>query len=142
MRQKKLTRNKYKRVYHHYLNQEEFHSVMWRQIPVDQREAASIASRDLMIDADRFELACVRAINEWPKSAEANFTASVINHQAWLGHAACCLNHGASEDLTRLGWRMLSQVQQDAANAAADRAIAYWENSYEVSNPKNVKRKP
>lgn len=113
---------------------------MWKQIPVDQREAAVMNSANLMIDADLFEAACIRAINEWPNSAEANLTASVINHQAWLGHAACCLNHGASEDLIRLGWRTLSQEQQDQANAAADRAIAYWEDRYAAANPHNVKR--
>lgn len=123
-------KNKYKRVYHHMDKMEEFHSVMWKQIPPDQRESAIEASAELMRESDSFEVACRRAIDTWPNSAEANLTASVINHQAWLGHAACCLNHGASEDLTRIGWRMLSQEEQDAANAAADRAIEYWEMKY------------
>lgn len=113
---------------------------MWKQIPVEQREMAILASAELMIDSQAFEAACIRAINEWPNSAEANLTASVINHQAWIGHAACCLNHGASEDLTRLAWRTLTQDQQDEANAAADRAIAHWEERYAAANPHNVKR--
>lgn len=123
-------KRKFKRVYHHFTKMEEFHSVMWKQIPLEQREAVMEASAELMREADSFELACIRAVDEWPNSAEANLTASVINHQAWLGHAACCLNHGASEDLTRLAWRTLSQDEQDAANAAADRAIEYWERKY------------
>lgn len=123
-------KRKFKRVYHHFAKMEEFHSVMWKQIPPEQREAAIEASAELMREADSFELACIRAVDEWPNSAEANLTASVINHQAWIGHAACCLNHGASEDLTRLAWRTLSQDEQDAANAAADRAIEYWERKY------------
>lgn len=125
-----MTKRKYKRVYHHMNLMEEFHSVMWKQIPADQREAAIEASAELMREADSFELACRRAIDEWPNSAEANLTAAVINHQAWIGHAACCINHGASEDLTRLAWRTLTQEEQDAANAAADRAIEYWESKY------------
>lgn len=116
---------------------EEFHSVMWKQIPVEHREAAIEASAELMKEADSFEIACRRAIDEWPNSAEANLTASVINHQAWIGHAACCINHGASEDLTRLAWRTLTQEEQDAANDAADRAIDYWENKYAEARARN-----
>lgn len=130
-------KNRYRRVYHHMDKMEEFHSAMWKKIPPDQREAAIEASAELMREPDSFEIACRRAIDEWPNSAEANLTASVINHQAWLGHAACCLNHGASEDLTRLGWRMLSQEEQDSANAAADRAIEYWEMKYAEARPGN-----
>lgn len=84
----------------------------------------------LMIDCKAFESACKRAIDEWPNSCEAAFTASTMNHQAWIGHAGCAINHNASEDLTRLAWRTLTQVQQDAANAAADNAIAYWAEKY------------
>lgn len=121
---------KFKRVYHHHDAMEEFHSVMWKQIPPEQRDEAVRLSAELMIDAERFKLACIRAIEEWPNSAEANLTASVINHQAWIGHAACCINHGAPEDLTRLAWRTLTKEQQDAANVAADQAIEYWGLNY------------
>lgn len=119
---------------------EEFHSVMWKQIPVERREMAILASAELMVDHEAFEVACRRAIHEWPNSTEANLTATVINHQAWIGHASCCINHGASEDLTRLAWRTLTQEQQDLANAAADRAIAYWGELYAAANPAAIKR--
>lgn len=131
---------RFKRVYHHYSQMEEFHSVMWKQIPVERRERAIAASVSLMRDVKAFELACDRVVAEWPNSAEANLTASVINHQAWIGHASCCINHGASEDLTRLAWRTLSQDEQDAANAAADRSIDKWRQAYAMENPRNVKR--
>lgn len=132
-----MTKRKYKRVYHHMDKMEEFHSSMWKQIPVELREAAIEASAELMREADSFEIACRKAIDEWPNSAEANLTASVINHQAWIGHAACCINHGASEDLTRLAWRTLTQEEQDAANEAADRAIDYWEQKYAEARARN-----
>jgi len=127
---------KIKRVFHHYKLCEEYKSNMWRVIPIDKRQEATQKSADLMIDAPLFEIACRRAIDEWPYSTEAALTASTMNHQAWIGHAACALNHGAPEDLTRLGWRMLTELQQDAANAAADNAIAYWKEKY-VFNLKN-----
>ena len=123
-------KTKHKRVFHHYSKMEECHSVMWNQIPAEDREKAIESSYELMREPDSFEMACARAVDEWPNSAEANLTASVINHQAWIGHAACCINHGASEDLTRLAWRRLTKDEQDAANLAADNAIAYWGKNY------------
>lgn len=125
-----MTNNKYKRVFHHFSKMEEFHSVMWKRIDPTERDAAIEASAELMREPDSFAQACKRVVDEWPHSTEANLTASVINHQAWIGHAACCLNHGASEDLTRMAWRTLTQDEQDAANAAADEAIRYWEKKY------------
>jgi hypothetical protein len=83
-----------------------------------------------MIDYAAFEAAMIRAVEEWPYSTEAALTASTMNHQAWMGHAGCAINHNAPEDLTRLAWRTLSQAQQDAANEAADRAIDYWATRY------------
>jgi hypothetical protein len=91
-----------------------------------------LASADLMRDPQAFEAAMCRAVDSWPNSCEAALTASTMNHQAWIGHAGCAINHNAPEDLTRLGWRSLTQVQQDAANAAADRAIAYWRGKYDA----------
>lgn len=127
---------KIKRVFHHYKLCEEYNSNMWRVIPIDERPAAIDSSAKLMIYFDAFETACNRVITEWPYSCEAALSASTMNHQAWIGHAACALNHGAPEDLTRLGWRTLTEQQQDDANAAADRAIANWKEKY-VFNLKN-----
>jgi hypothetical protein len=121
---------KIKRVFHHHEKCEEYKTRMWKQIPVNERESMIIASRDLMIDHQAFRLAMIKAVNAWPHSCEANLTASVINHQAWLGHAGCAVNHDAPEDLTRLAWSMLTQEQQDLANLAADEAKAHWLENY------------
>jgi hypothetical protein len=113
---------------------------MWKQIPIEQRENKIKQSFELMFNVDKFELAMKRAVNEWPISCEQNLTASVINHQAWLGHAGCAINHDAPEDLTRLAWSMLSKEQQDLANLAADRVKDYWKAIY-VEKLKNNKTK-
>lgn len=121
---------KIKRVFHHYEKCEEYKSNMWRILPINQRDDAQEHSRNLMIEDDAFEEACKRVVREWPFSCEAALTASTMNHQAWIGHAACALNHGAPEDITRLAWRTLTQEQQELANEAADRAITYWRELY------------
>jgi hypothetical protein len=105
---------------------EEYKTNMWKQIPVEQRESKVIQSRDLMLDFELFKASMIKAVDEWPYSCEANLSASVINHQAWLGHAGCAINHDAPEDLTRQAWSMLTKEQQDLANKAANEAKEYW----------------
>lgn len=121
---------KIKRVYHHYEKCEEYKTSMWKQIPIEKRQGKIIQSRDLMLDIFGFKTAMIRAIDEWPYSCEHNLTASIINHQAWLGHAGCAINHDAPEELTREAWSMLNEEQQYLANIAADEAKAYWLEKY------------
>lgn len=115
-----------KRIYHHYTKCEEYQTNMWLSVPVSERQALIDQSYNLMLDFDGFYNAMKRVITEWKFSCEAAFTASVINHQAWIGHAGCALNHNAPEELTRLAWRQLAQEQQDLANLAADKVINEW----------------
>ena len=115
-----------KRVFYHYSQLEEHDHGMWRIVSVGDREGYIEASRALMASPTRFREAMLRAVREWPRSCEAALTADSMNHRAWMGHAGCCIAVGSPEDLTRLGWHRLTQDQQDAANAAADEAIAEW----------------
>lgn len=103
---------------------------MWKQIPIEKRQEAINQSASLMINTSQFLNAMKNVVDNWPYSCEANLTASVINHQAWLGHAGCAFNHDAPEDLTRLAWSTLTKEQQDLANLAADEAKAYWMEKY------------
>lgn len=127
---------KIKRVYHHYEKCEEYKTSMWKQIPIEQRQERVIQSRDLMLDIHAFHAAMLRAVDEWPHSCEHNLTASVINHQAWLGHAGCAINHDAPEELTREAWSMLNEEQQRLANIAADGVMEIWRSRY-VQNIQN-----
>lgn len=115
--------------------------MMWKVLPPSSRQGMPEASANLMIDYEAFLSACLLVLAEWPNSCDVNLSATVINHQAWIGHAACYLNHGASEDLTRLGWRMMTEEQQELANLAADIAIIEWRDRFERANPKLVSRK-
>jgi hypothetical protein len=103
---------------------------MWKAVPVEDRQSYVDKSAALMLDCGAFLQAMRKAVDEWPNSCEAALTASTMNHQAWIGHAGCAINHDAPEDLTRLAWRTLTQEQQDKANEAADIAIEYWASKY------------
>lgn len=66
----------------------------------------------------------------WPNSSLHNLTNESQNRQAWLGQAACCLHHGASEDATKAAWRTLTIEEQTLANQVADEVILKWEGEY------------
>lgn len=121
---------KIKRVFHHYKLCEEYNTNMWKQVPLESRQFYQDQSSALMIDYKAFESAMKKAVDSWPNSCEAALTASTMNHQAWIGHAGCAINHNAPEDITRLAWRTLTKEQQDLANLAADTAISYWKEKY------------
>lgn len=121
---------KIKRIFHHFDKCEEFKTDMWRAVDLKKREELQEHSRNLMIESDVFESVCMKVVSEWIFSCEANLSASSINHQAWIGHAACAYNHNAPEDITRLAWRTLTSEQQDLANLAADNAIKFWKKSH------------
>jgi hypothetical protein len=121
---------KLKRVYYHYLQREEFDGGMWRVVAPEDRDGLTAAAADLMRDPGRFYSAMLRAQRLWPRSCEAALTADPINKRAWLGHAGCCVEVESPEDLTRAAWNTLGQSEQDAANAAADRAIEFWMETY------------
>ena len=121
---------KIKRIFHRFEKCEEYKTNMWRMVPIEIRDDLQEYSRNLMIEHDVFEAVCKKVVDEWPFSCEANLTASSVNHQAWIGHAACAYNHNAPEDITRLAWRTLTEEQQDLANKAADKAIEYWRQKH------------
>lgn len=68
---------------------------MWKQIPINERQDKVNLSRELLSDVDKFTNAMKCVIDSWIHSCEAVFTASGLNHQSWLGAAACAFNHDA-----------------------------------------------
>lgn len=117
-------------VFHHFELCEEFSAGMWRSTSGDERISLMNAAANLMIDCPSFLSAMLLAVRKWPNSCEANLSNRAVNRRAWLGHAGCCIATGSPEDVTRQAWHTLTQEQQDKANAAADEAIAAWEESY------------
>lgn len=117
-------------MYYPYWGLEEHKHGMWRQVSGLERHDHVRNAANLMRDVDGFLRAMLRAVHEWPNSCEMALTTTGLNRRAWLGHAGCCIEVGSPEELTRLGWHALTRQEQDAANAAADEAIAEWGRLY------------
>lgn len=79
------------------------------------RNAAGL--RDAMMDA----------VLSWPIAAEHNLTNTGSNRRAWLGQAASCHAHAATQFATCLAWWELTDDERAAANASADSVIAQYE---------------
>lgn len=121
---------KIKRVYRHYKLCEEYSSGMWKVVDSATREQQAKKSAELLGSEIDFHAACMRVIDEWPVSCEVTFTAKTLNHQSWLGQAACALVHGSAEDATRQAWKMLTDDQRVAANNVADKVKEIWVARY------------
>lgn len=121
------------RVYYHYEQLEEYHAGMWKIVRGEARKTLIQRAADLMRRAQDFKAAMARAIREWPKSCEFNFTSDAVNRIAWLGHAGCCLGAGSPEEATRAGWHTLNQTEQDEANRVAQEVLDTWDHMYSVS---------
>lgn len=110
---------------------EEYHpdGGMWAIPGAGQRQGFADATEKLMSNFPAFADAMRRAVREWPRSVAVALTTPGMNHRAWMGHAGCFLATGSPEESTRMGWHQLNDVEQYAANRAADLVITEWRRS-------------
>jgi hypothetical protein len=121
---------KFKRVFKHYEELEEYHAGMWRIIRGEERKAFIAASANLMRNSKAFKSAMRLALVQWPVSCEVALTADGVNHIAFLGHAGCCIGTGSPEECTRAGWHTLNSPEQDEANRVAAEVLEEWVKRY------------
>lgn len=116
------------RVYHPVSEWEEVAANMWGEAtdPKAMLESAIAFTGD-HVEYGRYML---RVAREWPISCENALTDKSLNRRAWIGHAACALALSCPEDITRKAWGYLTDEQRFLANAAAERAIRDWVESY------------
>jgi hypothetical protein len=118
------------RVHHPYWKWEEFHAGMWEHIGGQRgRELLQLAIA-FTGDHIAYGAAMLRVVSEWPMSCEHNLSDVSMNRLAWIGHAACCLERGVPEAITRAAWGLLSDEQRDQANKKAQEAVDEWESQY------------
>lgn len=93
-------------------------------------------SKELLSNARLFSKVIDRVISEWPMACIHNLSNKSRNRKAFLGQAACLINHGANEIETVNGWWMLDHIQQREANETALKKIReYAENLYRSERP-------
>lgn len=117
-------------VYYPYWLWEDYQAGMWRNVFGDERMKLLEKAIKFTGDAKLYGSYMLRVVKSWFYSCSVNFTNPSINHQAWVGHAACCLAISCPEDITRLAWHELSEQQQIDANIQADKAISLWFKKY------------
>jgi len=103
-----------------YKNWEDWQNGMWK-MPDKEQETELI--NDAIICLKNPESAMQRVVNEWTESTRVNLTNNGQNKKSWLGQAACCIEYGTPEKLTRIAWGKLTKEEQKNANSIAKQII-------------------
>jgi hypothetical protein len=131
-----------KRKYHPFNIWEENKFGLWKMMCGKEKEEMLQKAIKFTGDHLLYGSFMLRAVKEWPISCEHNLSASSMNRQAWIGHAACCIALGCPESITREAWHFLTKEQQDLANLQADNAIKIWEEKYNAEKEIRNRRPP
>lgn len=111
-----------------YENWEDWKNGMWSKSDTPTIHEIQVIS--ILGDIDQCEYSMTRVINEWPISTKQNLTDVKSNRRSWLGQAACCLQSGVPESITRSAWFKLTEEQRLNANNIAEKLIKEWEKDY------------
>jgi len=96
------------------------------------QEQCENAYKDFLSDIPRFKEGLDGVIREWINSCEHYLTNKAMNRIAWLGQAAMCYSTGVPSKYCA-GFNLLTEAQQDEANACALQALNYWMKKYDRS---------
>lgn len=83
------------------------------------------AYAQFLSDLPRFEYAMQRVTKEWPHSCDQFLTNDSLNRVAWLGQSSMCIATGVPA-CYRGGFKLLSNQQQERANACAQAVLEQW----------------
>ena len=119
-----------KQKYYPYTMWEDFQHGMYDEIKEGRPERVKKAVW-LLLNPDLLFDYMTRVANEWKYATEQTFTNPHMNHQAFLGQAACNLYAGINEDETREAWGLLTSTQRRKANQVADEVYNNWITGYE-----------
>lgn len=118
-----------KQVYYHYTEWEDFQNGMYDEVKEGRQERVQMAVK-ILSDIDLLYKCMKRVTTEWKYATEQELTNPSINHQAFLGQAACNIHAGIKEDETREAWGYLTNDQRRAANKTADKVDLEWRKEY------------
>jgi hypothetical protein len=117
-----------KKIYYPWTSLEEYqpNGGMWNIASIDVRDSLINAAKELLKNSQAFEKALHDVLKYWPLSVQNALTNRALNHQAWLGQAACFFAVGSVEETTRSAWRLLTLQEQIEANKIAEKIINLW----------------
>lgn len=122
------------RIYHPWVKWECYKSGFYdSMVPGRSSDEAKTAYRDFLKDLGLFEMALKRVIFEWKFSCEHFLSNSSINRIAWLGQASACIQLGLPSCF-RGGFKLLSDKEQELANALAEKYLNLWLRWHETKN--------
>lgn len=93
--------------------------------PKMNAEESKRAYAAFLSDEERFRKALQRVLLDWPIACEQFLSNESINRIAWLGQASMCIETGVPCKY-RSGFALLSNDQQQRANAIAHEALQQW----------------
>jgi len=120
-------KEKIKRIFHHYSLWEDYKNGMWDIVSSETKKNNLAKAIEFTGNHELYGSFMFKVIEQWPVACEHNLSDIHQNRQAWIGHAACSMATGITEDVTREAWGLLSEKQQEDANKQADLAIKEWE---------------
>lgn len=118
-----------KQVWYHYTTWEDFQNGMYNEVKEGRKQRVLQAAK-ILSNTELLYVYMKRVTQEWKYATEQNLTNMSINHQAFLGQAACNIGAGIKEDETREAWGLLTNEQRYAANKVADQVDLEWQNEY------------
>lgn len=118
--------------YFHYTKWEDWQNGMY-SADLGHKEMQIGRAEILLSNPERFKKACESVLQKWPNSTAHNLTNTECNRNAWLGQAACCLEYGVPEILTRVAWGRLDNATRLEANRIATLCIKRWEKKHNES---------
>lgn len=125
---------KIEKVYHHHELWEDWKCGMYKRRTGWDDNIKISQSKKLLSSPDDLLQSMREVVKSWPFAAEENLTNIHCNRQAWLGQAACCLAHGASDWQTKEAWRSITDEQRNAANLVADVVTKEYEDERMLSH--------
>ena len=118
-----------KQVFYHYTQWEDYQNGMYNEQKEGRAHRVKLAVC-LLSDPVELYKNMKRVTEEWKHATEQVLTDMSVNHQAFLGQAACNIWSGIKEDETREAWGMLTNEQRNKANAIADMVDEEWRRKY------------
>lgn len=116
-----------RQIFHPYTLWECLDAGMYKNVPASKQQYLIEKAKMILSDPDYCFEAMRKVVHSWPKSCEHNLTNRDQNRRAWLGQAACCIESGVPEHLTKIAWGAMNDLQRLQANETADQVIHLWE---------------